>query len=377
MPLDELTPDDAAAFADDLVELHRELDSYFLVRFAPEMNGTWYGWGQQPRAYVEAFRTLADEVHAATPHAAMVWAPVYGAGYPYGAAYGDVDPDRMAEAGELDTNDNGRLDEGDDPYGPYWPGDDVVDWVGLTLYHFGPDRGRVDNDLGIEDGGETGDLETSEGFELDRAATPEAYRERLEERFNYNQGTGGTPSTSASPRPTTCRCSSRPARCGSPTARAIRRPPSSRAGGNRSSRPTPTTRSSAASPGWSSVVPRPRRATGSSTGGPRAPTTSPRRCAPTWGPTGSTSDRSRGCSTSRPPTRPPPRGGSRLRTTSAPRWAGSSSASPCWRSSSRWPASRASTCRRGATRTRTTRATSGSTCSAAGSSSPSSSPTSR
>ncbi|GAB3085296.1 OpgC domain-containing protein [Nocardioides zeae] len=193
VPLDELTPGDAAAFADELVELHRELDSFFLVRFAPEMNGTWYGWGQQPRSYVAAFRTLADEVHAATPHAAMVWAPVYGAGYPYGAAYGDVDPDRLTEAGELDTNDNGRLDEGDDPYGPYWPGDDVVDWVGLTLYHFGPDRGRVDNDLGLDDGGETGDLETSEGFELDRVASPGAYRERLEEQFNYNQGTSGTP----------------------------------------------------------------------------------------------------------------------------------------------------------------------------------------
>jgi len=25
----------------------------------------------------------------------------------------------------------------DDPYCPYWPGDDAVDWVGLTLYHFG------------------------------------------------------------------------------------------------------------------------------------------------------------------------------------------------------------------------------------------------
>lgn len=25
----------------------------------------------------------------------------------------------------------------DDPYSPYWPGDDAVDRVGLTLYHFG------------------------------------------------------------------------------------------------------------------------------------------------------------------------------------------------------------------------------------------------
>ncbi|MDF9715397.1 OpgC domain-containing protein [Nocardioides sp. ChNu-99] len=185
MPLVDLTDAHAADLADELVELHDDLDTYFLVRFAPEMNGTWYGWGQQPRSYVEAFRTVADAVHDATPHAAMVWSPVYGAGYPYGAAYGDVDPDRLAEVAELDTDGSGRLDEGDDPYGPYWPGPEAVDWVGLTLYHFGPDRGRIDNDLDPTEGGETGDVETSEGFELDRVPAEDAYRDRLEEQFNY------------------------------------------------------------------------------------------------------------------------------------------------------------------------------------------------
>ena len=25
----------------------------------------------------------------------------------------------------------------DDPYAPFWPGDDVVDWVGMSVYHWG------------------------------------------------------------------------------------------------------------------------------------------------------------------------------------------------------------------------------------------------
>ena len=41
----------------------------------------------------------------------------------------------------LDTNKDGKLTETDDPYGPYYPGDAYVDWVGLSFYHWGYDRG--------------------------------------------------------------------------------------------------------------------------------------------------------------------------------------------------------------------------------------------
>lgn len=132
-----LTDDDATELAGLLARLHTELDSYFLVRFAPEMNGSWVTWGQQPEAYVAAFRTVADAVHAATDHAAMVWAPAYGAGYPFGAAFGAVDPSGQRSTDQLDTNGDLVLDETDDPYGPYFPGADSVDWVGLSLYDFG------------------------------------------------------------------------------------------------------------------------------------------------------------------------------------------------------------------------------------------------
>ncbi|WP_415836617.1 OpgC domain-containing protein, partial [Nocardioides marinus] len=194
LPLGELTDDHAAELAEELAALHAELGTTYLLRFAPEMNGTWYSWGQQPEAYVRAFRLLGGVVHDQTPSAAMVWSPVYGAGYPYGAAYGDVDPDREADVEALDTDGNRRLNSGDDPYGPFWPGEDAVDWVGLTLYHFGPDRGRVDNELDDPAvGGETGDVETSTGFETDVAPRPGAFRARLEEVYGYGAGGGRRP----------------------------------------------------------------------------------------------------------------------------------------------------------------------------------------
>ena len=79
-----------------------------MVRFAHEMNGSWYAGrsSQRPTSLFPARWPTA--VHAATPYAAMVWAPNYGAGYPFaGGAY-------RATAGTddfvaLDTDRDGAL----------------------------------------------------------------------------------------------------------------------------------------------------------------------------------------------------------------------------------------------------------------------------
>jgi hypothetical protein len=106
------------------------------VRFAHEMNASWYPWGQQPSAYVAAFRRVADAVHRSAPGAAMVWSPNYAGGYPFaGGAYSIRRSSRDFAA--LDTDHDGSLGMADDPYAPYFPGDAAVDWVGLDLYHFG------------------------------------------------------------------------------------------------------------------------------------------------------------------------------------------------------------------------------------------------
>lgn len=143
-PLEELTEADAAELVEVLQRAEDEYGTAFYLRFAPEMNGTWYEWGQKPDEYVAAFRLLADAVHAGAPSAAMLWAPSYAAGYPFTEAYGAVDELDQGTVRALDTNGNELVDVGDDPYSPYYPGDDAVDWVGLTMYHYGSYQpGRV------------------------------------------------------------------------------------------------------------------------------------------------------------------------------------------------------------------------------------------
>lgn len=107
-----------------------------IVRFAHEMNGSWYPWGQQPNDYVTAFRRVAAAVHAGAPGSAMMWAPNYGGGYPFTGGRHATAPG-TADGAVLDTDGDGALTAADDAYAPYWPGDDAVDWVGMSLYHWG------------------------------------------------------------------------------------------------------------------------------------------------------------------------------------------------------------------------------------------------
>jgi hypothetical protein len=121
-----------------------------IVRFAHEMNGSWYAWGQQPAAYVETFRRVAAAVHRDAPASSMMWAPSYGGGYPFigGRHAADVG---SRDGRLLDTNRDGRLDERDDGYRPYYPGDDAVDWVGMSLYHWGTRYPWGENEVPADD----------------------------------------------------------------------------------------------------------------------------------------------------------------------------------------------------------------------------------
>ncbi len=71
------------------------------LRFGGEMNGNWTPWGQDPLAYRKAFRLVHAVVNRYGSNVALVWAP-----------------------GAVPTY---NLDK-------YYPGDDVVDWVGISLY---------------------------------------------------------------------------------------------------------------------------------------------------------------------------------------------------------------------------------------------------
>ena len=132
--LASVTPEVLAAFSQELTTWTRK-GVPVMVRFAHEMNGSWYPWGQQPALFIEKIRQVAAAVHA-VPGSTMLWSPNEGGGYPFPGGAQEAKPGTAAFSA-LDTNGDGKLSMDDDPYSPYWPGDDAVDWVGLTLYHFG------------------------------------------------------------------------------------------------------------------------------------------------------------------------------------------------------------------------------------------------
>jgi hypothetical protein len=183
VPLAQLTATDARRLARQLASLHRRYDTTFLVRFGPEMNGSWTTWGQQPKAYRAAFRTVAKQVHRATPDAAMLWTVAYGAGYPFGKAYGAVRGSGPRVAAQLDTSGDGRVTALDDPYGPYYPGADAVDWVGMTMYHFGRQK-----DFGDGMRPEGGEVEARLSETYGYGSDAPAEREPFYDRFSRDTG---------------------------------------------------------------------------------------------------------------------------------------------------------------------------------------------
>jgi hypothetical protein len=71
------------------------------IRFAGEMNGTWTSYHDDPKLYRTKFRLLHDIFEVEAPNAAMIWC-----------------------VNSLPDNN----------YDLYYPGDDVVDWVGINVY---------------------------------------------------------------------------------------------------------------------------------------------------------------------------------------------------------------------------------------------------
>ncbi len=72
------------------------------LRFANEMNDSSNPWGQKDaKLYIEKFRLVADIMHKEAPNVVMCWAPN---DWPIGS------------------------------FDKYYPGDDAVDWVGISCY---------------------------------------------------------------------------------------------------------------------------------------------------------------------------------------------------------------------------------------------------
>ena len=138
---DKVTDDGLQQMVEFVVKVVSSGRSIF-IRYASEMNGDWFAYGQKPAAFIESWKRVVGAVRKATSNSdkvAFIWAPNKGEQYPYGASFGG---DAGSYGGNpdfapLDTNADGKITIADDPYTPYYPGDDWADWVGFSLYHYG------------------------------------------------------------------------------------------------------------------------------------------------------------------------------------------------------------------------------------------------
>ncbi|KAI8902429.1 glycoside hydrolase superfamily [Globomyces pollinis-pini] len=146
-----IQPVEVAQITDKMVEdlarvcykINSEYGVPIMLRFGHEMNGDWTAYGYQPTSFRNIFRRVAVAVQALTNMTAMVWGPNLGINYPFTSPGALVRmPTRSSNPADfalLDTNNDGVIDSKDDPYIPYYPGDEYVDWVGLSLYWY-PDE---------------------------------------------------------------------------------------------------------------------------------------------------------------------------------------------------------------------------------------------
>ncbi|KAI9033024.1 glycoside hydrolase superfamily [Hyaloraphidium curvatum] len=95
-----------------------------VIRYGHEMSGGWYVWGKKPKEYVASYRRVASAIRAASPRTLLLWSP----GSDNCTWYG---PNKTTA----------------DPWGEYWPGEDVVDLVGLSLYFFGKNWPKPGNEM--------------------------------------------------------------------------------------------------------------------------------------------------------------------------------------------------------------------------------------
>lgn len=143
--LKDINDDVASAFARQITTAAAGFRGKVLVRFAPEMNAPWVSWGQEPEAYRAAFDNVAAALRSTLPDPEMVWSPTAEKDYPFQVETST--PPKGVPLGSVDTSGNGVWDQDDSAFEPYYPGDDVVDWVGLSVYHDTTGAGKASNTL--------------------------------------------------------------------------------------------------------------------------------------------------------------------------------------------------------------------------------------
>ncbi|KAI8614865.1 glycoside hydrolase superfamily [Chytriomyces sp. MP71] len=109
--LDIATDTDITALASQMQEIRTTLGREIFIRLGPEMNGNWFDYSKSPSAFVVFWIRFYKILNSVAPEVALVWAPNE-----------DVASQKF-------------------PYAPYWPGEQYVDWVCMSMYWKGLQAG--------------------------------------------------------------------------------------------------------------------------------------------------------------------------------------------------------------------------------------------
>ncbi|KAI8837050.1 hypothetical protein BC829DRAFT_421588 [Chytridium lagenaria] len=142
LPMSDITDLHISALLLTCFSINRHGRRVFLRPF-PSMNTPFVEYGQRPSpfdSYGDASGMPFVILMGLVSRLEWEWGkrcPQVGLGYPW---IGEFSARREVigevEWGALDTDGDGELTVLDDPYAPYYPGDDVVDWVGASIYHY-------------------------------------------------------------------------------------------------------------------------------------------------------------------------------------------------------------------------------------------------
>jgi hypothetical protein len=84
------------------------------IRYASEMNGNWFVYGQRPLEFLESWKWVVSTIREATNYSenvAFIWAPNSGNGYPFPLGEYYISKNEEPEQYDyLDTNGDGKLD---------------------------------------------------------------------------------------------------------------------------------------------------------------------------------------------------------------------------------------------------------------------------
>ncbi|KAJ3383111.1 hypothetical protein HDU84_003813 [Entophlyctis sp. JEL0112] len=104
LDMDIVTDDHITALGKQCQEIISTTGRNIFVRLGPEMNGDWFSYGEQPEKFISLWKRAFTIINSIAPTVAMVWSPNYNG------------PDNKL------------------PYDAYWPGEEYVDWIGISMY---------------------------------------------------------------------------------------------------------------------------------------------------------------------------------------------------------------------------------------------------